>query len=60
MGFLHWSFFLSPRVYQRKEQQTNWNVPPPLDAVLVEIARLANEKKTPESKRVADLSRVRF
>jgi hypothetical protein len=54
-------FFLSrPRNYQRKEQQTNWNVPPPLHAVLVEIARLADEKQTPESKRVADLSRVRF
>ena len=56
-------FFLCParpRNYQRKEQQTNWNVPPPLHAVLVEIARLADEKQTPESKRVADLSRVRF
>jgi hypothetical protein len=58
--FLRWSLFLSPRVYRRKEQQTDWNVPPPLDAVLVEIARLADEKQTPESKRVADLSRVRF
>ena len=55
------SFLLSPpRAYQRKEQQTNWNVPPPLHAVLVEIARLADEKQTPESKRVADLSRVRL
>ena len=54
------SFLLSPLVLdQRKEQQTNWNVPPPLHAVLVEIARLADEKQTPESKRVADLSRVR-
>jgi len=42
---------------QRKEQQMKWNFPPPLHAVLVEIARLADEKRTPESKRVGDLSR---
>lgn len=41
--FLCWSLFLTPCVYQRNEQSTNWNVPPPLDAVLVEIARLAED-----------------
>ncbi|KAI9447167.1 apoptosis inhibitory protein 5-domain-containing protein [Russula earlei] len=42
---------------QRKEQQTKWNLPSPLLSVLVEIAHLADEKQTPESKRVGDLSR---
>ena len=56
------SFFCPPcaLLYQRKERQMNWNVLLPLHAVLVEIARLADEKQTPESKRVADLIRVRF
>jgi len=38
----------------------NWNVPLPLHAVRVQIARLGDEKQTPKSKQVADLSRVRF
>ena len=38
----------------------NWNIPPPLHVVLVDVARLADEKELPESKRVAELSRVRF
>jgi len=43
---------------QRKEQQTKWNIPAPLHSVLVEIANVADEKQTPESKRVGDLSRL--
>ncbi|KAI9437538.1 apoptosis inhibitory protein 5-domain-containing protein [Lactarius indigo] len=43
---------------QRKEQQTNWTVPAPLHSVLTEISRLADEQQSPESKRVAGLSRV--
>lgn len=43
---------------QRKEQQTNWTVPAPLHSVLTEISRLADEQQSPESERVADLSRA--
>ncbi|KAH9017315.1 hypothetical protein EDB85DRAFT_2155262 [Lactarius pseudohatsudake] len=43
---------------QRKEQQINWTVPTPLLSVLTEISRLADEQQSPESKRVADLSRA--
>jgi hypothetical protein len=46
---------------QRKEQHTNWIVPAPLHSVLTEISRLVDEQQqqqSPESKRVADLSRV--
>ncbi|KAH9024847.1 hypothetical protein EDB84DRAFT_1615141 [Lactarius hengduanensis] len=43
---------------QRKEQQTNWTIPVPLVSVLSEISHLADEQESPESKRVADLSRA--
>jgi hypothetical protein len=53
-------FILTSCIYQRNEQSMNWNVLPPLDAVWVKIACLADEKQTPKSKWVADLSRVHF
>jgi hypothetical protein len=55
---VNFSFYFILLGVQRKEEQTNWNISPPLHPVLVEIAHLADEKQNPESKRVGDPSRV--
>jgi hypothetical protein len=54
------SFYFLLLDVQRKEEQTDRNISAPLHSTLDEIARLANEKQHPESKRVGDRSGVNF
>jgi hypothetical protein len=54
------SFYFIFLGVQRKEEQTDRNISAPHHSTLDEIARLANEKQNPESKRVGNRSRVNF